>query len=153
MAKYIGGKTLGTTMLIALVLGSSVQAQIPVWQQTAAENARGGAVRGRAPGDMVSAGVARAIEFANAARAGVQITEVAPVSSFRTDAMVASITALFEELNQAMLIIGNLLLARSGIGLESALPDSVPSSPIDPGSTGDTVPPTNGASGQSGGRR
>ena len=160
MTKHIVCKSLGTPMLIALVLGSAVQAQIPVWQQTAADNARSGAVRGRTPGKMVGAGVARALEFANAGRAGVQIVEVAPASSFRTNAMVASIAALFEQLNQAMLVIGNLLLARSGIGLESALPASGPSSTISPDSVGDTVPPADNqnlppssTTGQSGGRR
>ena len=160
MRKRISFKVMAVTMLAGLAPGAWAQAQIPVWQQTAADNARGGAVSGRAPGRMVTAGVVRALEFADAGRAGVQITDVASPSSFRTNALVASIAALFEELNQAMLVIGNLLLARSGIGLEPAMQGSGPSSTVGQDSTGGTVPPVNGqnpppssVSGQSGGRR
>ena len=161
MRKRISFKVIAVTLVVGLVPGAWAKAQIPVWQQTAAENARGGAVRGRTPGNMVSAGVARALAFADASRAGVQITDIASPSSLRTNAMVASITALFEELNKAFLVIGNLLLARAGIGDDTASSNLEPSSTLGPESNGETVssavespnPSPSSGSSQSGGRR
>ncbi len=82
--------------------------------QTALDNARSGAVRSRAPGRMVNAGVAQAIAFGGAARAGIPITETSRPKSFRTDALTRSITLIFEQLNQAISLFHNLLLARAG---------------------------------------
>ncbi|MBI4718216.1 MAG: hypothetical protein HY763_10455 [Planctomycetes bacterium] len=82
--------------------------------QTAAQNTRGGAVRSRAPGHMVSDGVARAIEFGNRAFAGVEITETEIPSSGRAQVLAAQITDLFDALNAGIQALGELIIQRAG---------------------------------------
>lgn len=72
--------------------------------QTALEAVGGGAVRSRSPGIMVSVGVAQALSFADAARAGAVITETSRRTSRLTDLIVETLEDMFEQLN--LLIIG-----------------------------------------------
>jgi len=90
--------------------------------QTALDNAA--AAGARSPGNMVTAGVAQHQAFGGHVTV---ITEAGPpeVEPFR-QAIVASLEILFEQLNQALLLFHNLLLARAGrppalpgIGLKS----------------------------------
>ncbi len=77
---------------------------------TALEDAGGGAVRGRSPGNMVQEGVARHQEFTDF---DFGITEE-PAPSPRAAALVEVFSTLFEELNAAIEAFTALLIARSG---------------------------------------
>ena len=110
-----------------LALQSSSLAQIMPPGQSAAENASIGAIRSRAPGHMVGAGVARAFEPHDAARGGIDITETSRPTSIRAQALADAITIVFDQLNQALALLQNLVLVRAGEPLDlSALlpPDS-----------------------------
>jgi len=80
--------------------------------QTAAENA--GAARSRAPGNMVSAGVSRAFDPHEAARAGIDITETSRPTSVWAQGMAEWITDSFERLNQILDLFQDLLVSRAG---------------------------------------
>ncbi|MBU0717802.1 MAG: hypothetical protein KJ749_06090 [Planctomycetes bacterium] len=98
-------------VLIAFGLGTPASAQVLTTGQSALDNVA--AAGARAPGNMVSAGVARAQEAANAPR-GITITEVAPTTSIRAQALAQSLGIVFDQLNQAITLFANLLLARAG---------------------------------------
>lgn len=100
--------------LFALAFGATAYGQNNVAGNTALENARAGAARGRAPGNMVSAGVAQAQAAANFARAGIEITETSRPTSWRTEFLVDAIETVFEQLNQAIALFSNLLVLRAG---------------------------------------
>ena len=69
----------------------------------------------RAPGNMVANGLSRVQEFAERAAAGPQITEQAPPETdVWSQALADSITILFDQLDQAIFLFHNLLLARAG---------------------------------------
>ncbi len=105
-------------------------AQAPATGQTAAQNARGGSVRGRTPGMMVNTGVAQVNEFQNRQAAGTEITEPAPTITPRTQFIVDALDTVFTQLNRAILAFRNLLLVRAG---ES--PSAVITSPTTGGTT------------------
>lgn len=107
--------------------------------QTAADNARAGSVRLRDPGNMVNAGVAAAIDFSNNAQAPIEIVVTSLPTSIRAQLIADSLQIVFDELNQAIVLFHNLLLARAG------------KPPIIPIVTPVTVPPGDNNGG--GGRR
>lgn len=77
---------------------------------TALQDASGGAVRGRSPGNMVQEGVGRHQEFTNFE---FGITEE-PAPSPRAAALVEVFSTLFDELNAAIDAFAALLIARGG---------------------------------------
>jgi len=78
------------------------------------ENARGGAAARRAPGNIVSAGVARAIAANNSGVRKFEISEVDGEVSFQTEFLTQAIEIIFDQLNEALVLFENLLLARAG---------------------------------------
>ena len=79
--------------------------------QTALDNAA--AAGTRSPGNMVSAGVAQHQEFGGHVTVITEPGGPPEVEPFR-QAIVASLEVLFEQLNQALLLFHNLILARAG---------------------------------------
>ena len=82
--------------------------------QRALDNSRAGAVAFRAPGNLVSAGVARLQTATALAQAPITITATGPQFSARAQLLAESIRIVFEQLNQAFTLFNNLLLARAG---------------------------------------
>jgi len=80
---------------------------------TAAENVSTAA--GRTPGQMVNAGVARALAAANFARTGVTITETREPMSITAVALVNALPTLFTQLNVVIAYFEDLLRARAGL--------------------------------------
>ncbi len=121
-----------TPMVPVLVLAAISLFTEPVFgqaiagAQTALEAVSGGVVRSRAPGIMVSVGVAQAISFADAARAGVVITETSRPTSRLTDLIVETLEDMFEQLN--LLIIGFSAALHERAGEPLSLGDLLPSS-------------------------
>lgn len=77
--------------------------------------------RARAPGNLVSAGVARAQLANNSGVRGFEITETAKDDlGFWGEFLTRAIPIVFEQINQAIALFENLLLARAG------LPPSIP---------------------------
>ena len=112
-------------VLLALTCSATAYGQNNVAGNTALENARAGAVRGRAPGNLVVAGTARAQAAARFARAGIEITETSRPMSWQTEFLVDAIEIVFEQLNQAIALVANVLALRAGG--EAAIPaDLIP---------------------------
>ncbi|UCE61042.1 MAG: hypothetical protein JSU63_04680 [Phycisphaerales bacterium] len=108
---------LGTSFLAAalpVLLYSSASAQLIEPGRTALEAARGGAVRYRAPGNMVSAGVAATLAAADAARAGVRISETWRPTPVRSQALADCLNIVFTQLNTMLALLDEVLLARAG---------------------------------------
>ncbi len=82
--------------------------------RSAQENASSGAVASRAPGNLVTAGVARTLQAADLARAGVEITETERPTSIGDQLLADSIEIVFSQLNQAIVLLENLFLAQVG---------------------------------------
>lgn len=101
--------------VFTFLVGGSGEAysQAIVGAQTALDNAA--AAGSRSPGDMVSAGVAQAMDFANRAAAGTVITEPAPGTSPRAQLLSDTMQILFDQLNQAILLFNTLLRQRAGL--------------------------------------
>jgi hypothetical protein len=100
--------------VFVLCFEATTRGQNNVAGNTALENARAGSVRGRAPGNIVTAGVARAQNAANFARGGVEITETSRPVHWRVDFLVEAINIVFEQVNQAIALFANLLAVRAG---------------------------------------
>ena len=83
--------------------------QALVGGQTALDNAA--AAGARSPGNMVSAGVGQAVNFGNHVTV---ITDQGPQTSLRAETIAASLQILFDQLNQALLLFHNLILAQAG---------------------------------------
>lgn len=84
----------------------------------------GGAAAGfRAPGNMVSNGVARAKGFTPNPLAIIEITETEPTTSLRAQLLADSISIIFQQVNNAIYVFNNLIRARGGLPL--AAPVSV----------------------------
>ena len=92
---------------------------------TALENAKGGAVRGRSPGNLVSAGVARTLEAARFARGGIQIVETSRPIPWQRQFLIESLQIVFDDLNQVITLVSNLLVLRSG-GEPTNIADLIP---------------------------
>ena len=99
---------------LSVLLNVPANAQLMPPGRTALDAASGGAVRSRSPGNMVSAGVAAVFDAADAARAGIQITEAPPPVSIRSQALADSIEIVFAQLNTMLALLENVLQARSG---------------------------------------
>lgn len=82
--------------------------------QSARDNSRSGAVASRSPGNLVIAGLARTIEAANLARAGVEIIETERSTSIGDQLLADSITIIFDQLNLAIVLLENLFRAQEG---------------------------------------
>lgn len=96
----------------ALAVAAAV-AQVPPSGQTAADNVRGGSVRGRNPGRMVQNGVARHQDFSDRQAAGTEITE--PPTDPPFPGLVSELLDIvFTQINEAITAFRNLLLARAG---------------------------------------
>ena len=108
------GRSLLLPVLLALTCSATAYGQNNVAGNTALENARSGAVRGRAPGNLVVAGTARAQAAARFARAGIEITETSLPVSWQTEFLVDAIEIVFEQLNQAIALVANVLALRAG---------------------------------------
>lgn len=105
------------TAAVALGLSVPANAQDVMEGRTAFENLRGAG--GRAPGRMVTAGLARAQETAAGGRAQVtapQITETSRPTPIRAQFLADVIEILFEQLEATFLFLGNRWLARAGLG-------------------------------------
>jgi len=131
-------RTAATICLVSPV----VLAQSPPTGQTAAQNSHAGSVHNRAPGLLVSAGVARAMEFANRGRAGVEIVETELPLTPHQQVLITTLETAFDELNQALLALRALLLARAGAPV--AVPSSTTGGITSPGTTNPTVLPRGG---------
>ena len=94
---------------------TSTPAQTIIDGPTAAENASPGPVALRAPGRMVTAGLARSLNRAESFRARPQITETSRPPSIPAQALPVAIDTFFGELNQFLFFIFNRLLAREGL--------------------------------------
>jgi len=121
------------TGLVVLSLSTPAFAQVMAPGMTPLEAVSSGAVRSRAPGNMVTAGVAAALALADAARGGVEITETACPTSIRAQLLADSIAAVFEQLNQLLVGFTNLLLARAGLTTPAS-----PTGGLEDGAPGDT---------------
>lgn len=95
--------------LTSLVFASEGFGQALVGAQTALDNV--GAAGARSPGNMVSAGVGQALNFGNHVTV---ITEQTRPTSLRAETIAASLQILFDQLNQALLLFHNLILAQAG---------------------------------------
>ncbi len=108
-------KNRNSTIVAALLVGAMsmpIGAQVIIDGGRARDNLRSAA--GRAPGNMVSAGVGRALAHANSFWAPVQITETSRPSTARALFVADAIEILFGQLNDAIMLFQNLLLARAG---------------------------------------
>ena len=97
---------------------------VPTLGQHATDNVNGGALAARSPGNMVSAGVARAREAADFARGGIEIVETTRPISPRAVFLVDAIEIIFNQLNSALLLLENALRLRAG--LPPLIPQGVP---------------------------
>ena len=105
-----------TILLLACV--APVHAQSIKDGRTAFENLRGSRSGEQAPGAMVHAGLARALNTANRAQAQVvapQITETSRPTEPRTQFLVTAIETVFDQLGRTLLFLGNRLAARAGL--------------------------------------
>lgn len=116
---------------------TSTPAQTIIDGPTAADNAGPGPVALRAPGRMVTAGLARALERAATFRARPQITETSRPPSIPAQALPVAIDTFFGELNQFLFFIFNRLLAREGLPSLSPIdflpPELPPTDGVDDG--------------------
>ncbi len=133
-------------ILLGLIAGlgwqSQAGAQIPDYSQTALDNASGSSVRARVPGDLVTAGVARAVAFSDAANAGVQITETSQPTSIRAQAIADSLEIVFQALNQTLVLFEDLWLAQ--LGDDSSDSSNTQSDSDDSSSTDDSTSSSGG---------
>ncbi|MEK6675697.1 MAG: hypothetical protein AABZ47_08590 [Planctomycetota bacterium] len=110
-----------TVVFTLLILGlayslnpNHAQAQLALPGQTALQNVASGPLHARAPGNLVQAGVAQAVNFGRGAAIGVEVSATEETPSARDLLFEAAITELFSQLNQAITLFHNLLLARAG---------------------------------------
>ena len=88
---------------------------VPTLGQHASDNVNGGALAARSPGNMVSAGVGRALAAADFAKGGIEITETTRPISPRAVFLVDAIEIIFDQLNSALLLFENVLRLRAGL--------------------------------------
>lgn len=84
-------------------------------EQNPLQNVGGGALANRAPGNMVSAGVARTITAADFGRSIIEITEEPPGPDPKAIFLVEAIEEIFSQLNRALLLFENVLRLRAGL--------------------------------------
>ncbi len=112
-------------VLLSVILDVPANAQLIEPGRTALEASSGGAVRNRAPGNMVSVGVAAAFDAADAARAGIQISEAPPPTSIRSQALADCLDIVFGQLNTMLALLDNVLQAR--LGATISIPENISS--------------------------
>lgn len=94
--------------------GTDAVAQTPgPSAQTAADNARSGAIRTRNPGRMVQNGVARHQDFADRQSLGTVIDEPPSLDPF-PGLIAEALDVVFGQINEAISAFRNLLLIRAG---------------------------------------
>lgn len=96
--------------MFLLVFADHGFGQALVGGQTALDNAGGAGAR--SPGNMVSAGVAQTLDFGG--HVTIITEQAATDGGLLAQTIAASLDILFEQLNQALLLFHNLLLARAG---------------------------------------
>lgn len=97
--------------VVVVCCGAPAFAQVIISGQTALDNAA--AAGARAPGRMVNQGLAQARAAAVAGRAPINIT-AQPTPSLHAQILSDSIRLIFQQINQAVLLLQNLVLARAG---------------------------------------
>lgn len=106
-----------TTVLVPVVamsLSTAARAQTIIQGGSAAENVRSAGAR--APGNMTTAGIARAQQAAQAARARVEITETPSTTPGIREMFVTELVDIMvEQINQFFIRFVNLLLERAGL--------------------------------------
>ena len=108
------------------------EAQTIVRGGTARQNAR--TAGARSPGNMVSAGLARAQDAINVPLdGGVSITETSRPPSIRSTALAETLRVFFEQLNEFLFFLGSRFLERAG--LDAIVPPPT-TAPPDTGSDG-----------------
>jgi len=112
------------SMGVVLLESSVAWGQVIIDTFPALDNVSANSLRARAPGNMVQAGVARAKQVA---RPDIVNTEVPP--SIKAIFLAEAIDIIFDDINNALLLVINLFRARAGIepyipGFEN-LPDDV----------------------------
>ena len=110
------GQRLAAHLAVACILATALSAfaQIGPPAQRAIDNVSGGAIRLMAPGNMVSAGVGRMSEFRDQAQAPIEIVETERPVSLRAQTLSAAIEIVFEQINEALVLLHNLILVRAG---------------------------------------
>lgn len=95
----------------AMWMALPASGQVLIDGGSASNNASGGAVRGRAPGQRVDAGIAEHQNFGGAP----EVTDPAPdEDAARQFLLVESINTVFDQINEAILLFRDLLLLRAG---------------------------------------
>ena len=112
--------------------------------RTALENASAGGAGGRSPGNLVISGASRAQAAIVSPRFGFSITETSRPISPRAQFLAQAIQIIFTDLNVAISLLQNVLLARAG--LPPALPGSSLTSPALTGGSGGAVSTGNAGS-------
>ena len=113
------------TVAVGMVLACSASARaqtttpgtpgVPALGQHASDNVNGGALAARAPGNMVSAGVGRAIAAGNFARGGIDITATSRPTPIHAVFLSNAAKIIFDKLNSALLLFENALRLRAGL--------------------------------------
>lgn len=84
-------------------------------EQNPLRNVSAGALAGRSPGNLVSAGVARTLAAADFGRSIIEITEEPPGPDPKATLLADAIKTVFDQLNQALLLFENVLRIRAGL--------------------------------------
>jgi hypothetical protein len=148
----------GLLVLLTVTLGglsTAAYGQNNVAGRTALQNAQNGPVQGRAPGNMVAAGIAQAQMAADFAKTPIPITETSRPTPPRVTFLVEAIDIVLEQLNQAIALIANLLAVRSGgeeLALDNLVSGLLPDEVSTP-ATGTSEEPIDGRSPTTGGRK
>lgn len=140
LSRKTWAKTVTATVMVAC-LTTIAPAQSIVRGGTARQNARTAA--GRSPGNMVSAGIARAQDAIIVPLDGsVSITDTSRTPSIGTTALVETIRIFFEQLNEFLLFLGTRLFQRAGLDAVDLTPTPPPDTSTD--GTPDTDTDTGG---------
>ncbi|MFQ5414128.1 MAG: hypothetical protein ACE5E6_06680 [Phycisphaerae bacterium] len=130
---------------LALAAGPPAYGQTIINGRSALVNVSGGAVRARAPGNMVAAGIGRLQSARDSARS-ITITEPAPTAlSPRNQFYVSALETIFEQLNLAIVALHNAFLLRAGE--PPVIPTGITFPALPDGTGGGTGGPTGGAGG------
>ncbi len=123
---------LGTVVVLAfgsLAVGQVAPAFPPVLntEQNPLRNVGAGALAGRSPGNMVSAGVARTLAAADFGRSIIEIDEPLAGPDPKATFLVDAIEIVFDQLNRAILLFENALRLRAGLPPRVPIDFNVPS--------------------------
>jgi len=139
-------KTLATWVAVLIVGGGLTSPVIGQMTEggTAFDNLQ--TVGARAPGNMVTAGVARALETVVFPFGGVTITESSRPQSPKATFFVDAINAIFDQVDTLVLFFDNLLRARAGLPLTLPnIPSAGTGGSVNSGDTGGTGGGTGGS--------